>query len=56
MDCGRNRLLGLIEKNMGDNNGHGYDVSHDLFEKSLQGTLESVTIEIGNVGIEVFLD
>jgi hypothetical protein len=41
---------------MGDNNGHGYDLSHDLFEKSLQGTLESVTIEIGNVGIEVFLD
>jgi hypothetical protein len=36
--------------------GNGYDVSHDLFEKSLQGTPESVVVEIGNVGIEVFLD
>jgi hypothetical protein len=47
---------GLSGPHMGDNNGHGYDVSHDLFEKSLQGTPESVILEIGNVGIEVFLD
>lgn len=46
----------LSGPHMGDNNGHGYDVSHDLFEKSLQGTPESVILEIGNVGIEVFLD
>jgi hypothetical protein len=46
----------LSGPHMGDNNGNGYDVSHDLFEKSLQGTPESVVVEIGNVGIEVFLD
>ena len=48
----------LSDPHMGDDNGHGhgYDVSHELFEKSLQGTPESVILEIGNVGIEVFLD
>jgi hypothetical protein len=44
----------LSGSHMGD--GNGYDINHDLFEKSLQGTPESVIIEIGNVGIEVFLD
>jgi hypothetical protein len=48
--------VGLSGPHMGDDIGHGYDVSHDLFEKSLQGTPESVILEIGNVGIEVFLD
>jgi hypothetical protein len=47
---------GMSGPHMGDDIGHGYDVSHDLFEKSLQGTPESVILEIGNVGIEVFLD
>jgi hypothetical protein len=50
----------LSNPHMGDDNGngdgYGYDVSHDLFEKNLQGTPESVILEIGNVGIEVFLD
>ena len=50
----------LSDPQMGDDNGNsndnGYDISHDLFEKSLQGTPESVILEIGNVGIEVFLD
>ncbi len=48
----------LSDPHMGDDNGHGhgYDVSHELFEKSLQGTPESVILEKGNVGIEVFLD
>jgi hypothetical protein len=44
----------LSGPHMGD--GNGYDISHDLFEKSLQGTPETVIIEVGNVGIEVFLD
>jgi hypothetical protein len=48
----------LSDPAMGDDNsyGYGYDVSHDLFAKSLQGTPELVIMEIGNVGIEVFLD
>jgi hypothetical protein len=57
-DSSKNEDEVLLGPHMGDDDGHGhgYDVSHDLFEKSLQGTPESVVLEIGNVGIEVFLD
>ena len=40
---------------MGDDNG-GYDTRRPVTEQDFRGTPESVIIEKGNVGIEVFLD